>query len=120
MTNQKALRRWAAAAGLAAIVLIALLPGPAAARQQPAKKAVAKATSVPTIAGYKTIWKDSFNGPSGHVESRWLYDTGTGYACQGCPNHWGTDEIEYMSTSTNNVAQNGGQLLITPVKHTDG
>jgi beta-glucanase (GH16 family) len=121
MSHRKTLRSVAGAAAVAAIAVVALIPGPAAAHQVPTAKApTARSTSVPELQGYKTIWKDTFNGPAGKVDAtKWLYDTGTGYGCQGCPSQWGTAEIEYMSTSTANVFKDGGQLLITPVKHQD-
>jgi hypothetical protein len=81
------------------------------------------ASDVPTLRGYELVWKDDFNGAAGKpVEpGKWIYDTGTGYGCAGCPSQWGTFEIESMSTSTENVSFDGhGDLLITPVRQADG
>jgi beta-glucanase (GH16 family) len=80
-------------------------------------------SDVPTLPGYEFVWKDDFNGAAGKpVEpGKWIYDTGTGYGCAGCPSQWGTFEIESMSTSTENVSFDGhGDLLITPVRQADG
>ncbi|MBE0695297.1 MAG: family 16 glycosylhydrolase [Anaerolineaceae bacterium] len=69
------------------------------------------------------VWSDEFNGATNSkVDSdRWLYDTGTGYACSGCPAQWGTGEIETMTDSTANVFQDGaGHLAIKPIRDTGG
>ena len=68
-------------------------------------------------------WSDEFTGPAGaHVNpANWLYDTGTGYGCAGCPANWGTGEVETMSSSTANVALDGaGHLAITPIRDVSG
>jgi beta-glucanase (GH16 family) len=77
----------------------------------------------PQIPGYTLTWKDDFNGAAGKPlePGKWIYDTGTGYGCVGCPSQWGTAEIESMSDSTQNVSFDGqGNLLITPVRNADG
>src|SRR5439155_11494050 len=77
----------------------------------------------PVLAGYQLTSKDDFNGAAGKpVEpGKWIYDTGTGYGCVGCPNQWGTAEIESMTDSTENVSIDGpGNLLITPLKQPGG
>ena len=74
-------------------------------------------------AGFTLTWKDDFNGAAGKpVEpGKWLYDTGTGYGCAGCPPNWGTFEVETMTDSTQNVSFDGhGDLLITPVRDDAG
>lgn len=63
------------------------------------------------------VWSDEFNG-SGGVGSDWIYDTGTGYGCAGCPASWGTGEVETMSSSTSNVFQANGNLNIRAI-HND-
>lgn len=66
-------------------------------------------------ATWTQIWSDEFNGSAGTgvSTSNWLYDTGTGYGCSGCPGNWGTGEVESMTTSTANVYQDGsGHLVI--------
>jgi hypothetical protein len=115
------LRLALAAATTGAIAVLTLLPAQAGARSAGAARVADK--DAPELAGWKLDWKDDFNGGAGKsVEpGKWIYDTGTGYGCAQCPNHWGTDEIESMSTSPENVAFDGqGNLLITPVRHTDG
>ncbi|WP_347717761.1 glycoside hydrolase family 16 protein [Sphingomonas sp.] len=64
-------------------------------------------------------WSDEFNGAAGTGVSttNWIYDVGTGYGCAGCPDKWGTGEIETMSSSTANVYQDGiGNLNIKPIR----
>src|SRR5579885_963428 len=71
-------------------------------------------------ATWNQIWSDEFNGPAntGVNTSNWLYDTGTGYGCSGCPNNWGTGEVESMTTSTSNVFQDGnGHLVIKAINN---
>lgn len=75
------------------------------------------------LPGFKLVWKDDFNGPAGWPLSpaNWIYDTGTGYSCAGCPTQWGTFEIETMTKSTRNVSLDGhGDLKITPVRDANG
>ena len=65
-------------------------------------------------ATFNLVWSDEFNGASGTGvdTSTWKYDTGTGF---------GTGEIETMTTSTNNVKQDGqGHLVITPIRDSSG
>lgn len=74
-------------------------------------------------ATWTQIWNDEFNGSAGTGvnTSNWLYDTGTGYGCPGCPSGWGTGEVETMSSSTNNVFQDGsGHLVIKPIRDAAG
>ncbi len=71
-------------------------------------------------ATWTQIWSDEFNGSAGTgvSTSNWLYDTGTGYGCSGCPGGWGTGEVENMTTSTSNVYQDGnGHLVIKATKN---
>ena len=68
------------------------------------------APSVPPPApGFALTWVDDFNGLAGWPLDpfRWIYDTGTGYGCAGCPQNWGTFEIETMTHSTQNVGLDG-------------
>ena len=80
--------RWLALMCLAALVAVqaALLAVPA----QPAHAA---------LSSWTQIWSDEFNAAAntGANTSNWLYDTGTGYGCAGCPGGWGTGEIETMT-----------------------
>jgi len=121
MIHRNALRTVAAAAAVAAVILVALVPGTASAHQS--RVAATGNSDTPALKGYNTVWSDDFKGKAGaSVDSRnWLFDLGQGYGCGSCPAHWGTDEIETMSSSTQNVSLDGsGNLLITPVKHADG
>jgi beta-glucanase (GH16 family) len=80
--------------------------------QGPARAAVPAPPS-----GFTTIWSDDFTGAAGTGVNagNWLYDNGTGYS--GGAAHWGTDEVETMTSSTANVALDGaGHLAITPVR----
>jgi beta-glucanase (GH16 family) len=53
-------------------------------------------------------WSDEFNGAGPVDGSKWAYDTGGG--------GWGNNELETYTTSTNNVFQNGGNLVIQAIK----
>jgi beta-glucanase (GH16 family) len=69
------------------------------------------------------VWGDDFSGPAntGVDALKWIYDSGTGYGCPGCPAHWGTGEVERMSTSTANVYLDGsGHLAIKPIRDSQG
>ncbi|WHT19879.1 SGNH hydrolase domain-containing protein [Crossiella sp. CA-258035] len=67
---------------------------------------------------WQQVFREEFDGPDGARpdERRWQHATGTCYP--GCPApRWGTDEIETMTDSSDNVRQNGkGQLAITPIR----
>src|SRR6266540_3523537 len=106
-----------------AIAATALLPAASAETGGAAAEARMAGSGVPKLPGYELTWKDDFNGAAGKpVEpGKWIYDTGTGYGCAGCPSNWGTFEIESMTDSPQNVSFDGqGNLLITPVKQADG
>jgi hypothetical protein len=110
-----------AGATTATIAVLALAPGQAGARST--SQARSAGSDAPQLAGYKLDWKDDFNGGAGKsVEpGKWLYDLGHGYGCAQCPDQWGTFEVESMTDSTQNVSFDGqGNLLITPVRQTDG
>src|SRR5579885_978977 len=75
-----------------------------------------KVNPTPTAkaATFTQVFADEFNGAAntGVNTSVWKYDTGTGF---------GTGEIETMTTSTNNVKQDGqGHLVITPIRDSSG
>jgi beta-glucanase (GH16 family) len=108
---------------VAAIAAIALLPAASAKTADMTARARLASSEAPKLPGYELTWKDDFNGAAGKpVEpGKWIYDTGTGYGCSGCPSQWGTFEIESMSDSTQNVFFDGeGNLQIAPVKQADG
>src|SRR4051812_16924346 len=95
---------------VAGAVLVSTLPTRAAAQpQRPG-------------AGFRLVWKDDFNGRAGMpLGSKWIYDLGHGYGCDGCPDRWGTGEIEEMTASTQNVFTNArGQLVIRALRAPDG
>src|SRR5437879_3987976 len=99
----------AAIAAIAPVTVTSAHTPSAAAGVRPAGR------DAPLLQGYQLTWKDDFNGAAGKpVEpGKWIYDTGTGYGCVGCPNQWGTFEIESMTASTENVSFDGqGNLLI--------
>src|SRR6187455_700456 len=100
------------------VAAAALMPA-AAAKTGGAEAQARLAGNAPKLPGYKLTWKDDFNGAAGkQVEpGKWIYDTGTGYGCAGCPSNWGTFEIESMTDRPQNVSFDGqGNLLITPVR----
>src|SRR5581483_10038910 len=84
----------------------------------PAATATVTASAVPAPpSGWTTVFSDDFTGSagSGLNTSNWLYDTGTGYS--GGAANWGTNEVETMTSSTNNVYQDGnGHLVIKPIR----
>ncbi|MGZ4358556.1 MAG: glycoside hydrolase family 16 protein [Gaiellaceae bacterium] len=106
------------AAAIAVVASVTLVPGGAFAHDGGPGHG-----TTPPPPGFRLVWKDDFNGPRGWPVNpfNWIYDTGTGYGCAGCPTQWGTFEIETMSKSTRNVSLDGrGDLLITPVRDASG
>ena len=94
--------------GLAAVAALAGVPS-----------ASASAPTPPT--GWTQLFADDFNGSAGTGvnTSNWIYDTGTSYS--GGPANWGTGEVESMTSSTDNVAlDGGGNLKITPIRDASG
>src|SRR6266542_3282840 len=109
-------------ASVAMVAAAALLPA-ASAKTGGAAAQARVAGNAPKLPGYELTWKDDFNGAAGKpVEpGKWIYDTGTGYGCAGCPSNWGTFEVESMTDRPQNVSFDGdGNLLITPVRQADG
>jgi len=71
-------------------------------------------------ATWTQVWGDDFSGSAntGVNTSNWLYDSGTGYGCSGCPSNWGTGEVESVTNSTSNVYQDGnGHLVIKAINN---
>ena len=97
--------RLALAAAPVAALAVAMLP-PESAVAAPAAPVTPAVPPPPH--GWKTLFKDNFNGPAGSkVDSQWIYDTGPGSS-------FGTGEIETMTNSTSNVHLDGkGHLYIT-------
>jgi len=56
------------------------------------------------------VWSDEFNGAGPADGSKWIYDTGNN-------NGWGNNELESYTTSTDNVFQNGGNMVIQALKN---
>jgi len=81
----------------------------------------ATAAAPPTPSGWTQQFVDDFNGAAntGLNTANWLYDIGTGYP--GGAANWGTGEIETMTSSTQNVYQDGaGNLVIKPIRSASG
>jgi beta-glucanase (GH16 family) len=100
---------------LAAVALSATVAATAAAIPN------AGASIPPPPSGWNTIFSDDFTGAagSGLNTGDWLYDTGTGYP--GGAGGWGTGEVETMTSSTQNVYQDGnGDLVIKPLRDGNG
>src|SRR5256714_12939165 len=98
-------RRWLlAGGGTLALVAAAVAAAP-------------DAGAAPTPPGWTQVFADDFTGPAGAGvnTANWLYDTGTGYP--GGAANWGTGEVETMTSSTQNVFQDGnGHLVIRPIR----
>jgi beta-glucanase (GH16 family) len=78
----------------------------------------AQAAVPPTTgAGWSLTFSDDFTGAAGSgVSGNWRYTTGTQYP--NGPAHFGTDEIETMTSSRDNVAlDGGGNLRITALNN---
>ncbi len=83
--------------------------------------APATASVPPTPSGWTQVFADDFNGAAGTGvnTTNWLYDTGTSYP--GGAANWGTGEVETMTSSTQNVYQDGaGHLVIKPIRNSSG
>jgi hypothetical protein len=81
----------------------------------------AGASLPPPPSGWDTVFSDDFTGAAGTGlnTANWLYDTGTGYP--GGAANWGTGEVETMTSSTQNVYQDGsGNLVIKPLRDGNG
>ncbi|MEV8505755.1 glycoside hydrolase family 16 protein [Actinoplanes sp. NPDC051475] len=103
-------RRFAAAAAVAAALTASA-----------AVAVSAQAALPPVPSGWTQVWADDFTGPANTLPSsaNWIIDTGTSYP--GGPAQWGTGEIQTYTTSTSNLAQDGGgNLRITPLRNGSG
>jgi beta-glucanase (GH16 family) len=116
-------RRWRwALAGLAAATAAALAvaaPGGAAG----VRPSACPAAGVPAPpVGWSLTWSDDFSSCTAGTpadSANWQYDLGTSYP--GGAANWGTGEVERMTNSTANVAQDGaGHLAITAVRDGSG
>ncbi len=104
-------RRW-----LVTVTGLTTLLGSGAILALPAQ---AVAPNIPS--GWHRSFVDNFTGAQGERldPNRWIYTTGTSYP--GGPANFGTGEVETMTSSTANVAQDGdGHLLITPRRDAQG
>src|SRR2546430_10194183 len=107
-------RPWRAGAVVLALLAASTIASVAAALH-------AGASVPPTPAGWTQVFADDFNGAAntGVNTGNWLYDTGTGYP--GGAANWGTGEVETMTSSTQNVFQDGsGHLVIKPIRDGGG
>lgn len=78
----------------------------------PISAAIAPAGIPAPPSGFSLYWADDFTGPAGAGvdTTEWIYDVGQGRT-------FGTDEIETMTNSTDNVYQDGaGTLVIKAIK----
>ncbi|MEU8588728.1 glycoside hydrolase family 16 protein [Streptomyces sp. NPDC048664] len=116
-TSRTPARRSSPRRGLAAVLGTAVLAVAAALAAVPS----ANASAPPAPSGWTQVFLDDFDGAagSGVSTSSWQYDTGTSYP--GGAAGWGTGEVETMTSSTANVAlDGGGDLLITPRRDASG
>ena len=67
-------------------------------------------SSQQTSKSWKLVWSDEFNAADGTAPdpTKWTYDLGAG--------GWGNQELETYTSSTANVQQKGGNLVITAIK----
>jgi beta-glucanase (GH16 family) len=100
---------------LAGVAVLALLAASVAVMTD------AGASVPPTPSGWTQVFADDFNGAAntGVNTADWLYDLGTSYP--GGAANWGTGEVETMTSSTQNVYQDGGgHLVIKPIRDAAG
>jgi beta-glucanase (GH16 family) len=66
---------------------------------------------------WRLVWSDEFNGSANTLPdaAKWNYDLG-----DGGPNHWGNQERETYTNSTENVFQDGNGNLVIRVLQTPG
>jgi len=90
--------------GTLTILLFAIICGSA-----PLKSSTASAGNP---AGWRLVWSDEFNGPTGSAvdSARWSFDLGG--------NGWGNDELETYTGRTANAHQQDGSLVINAIKET--
>jgi beta-glucanase (GH16 family) len=106
-------RRRLRAAGMAVLAMLALT------FVTPSQPATASLPPAPP--GWTQVFAEDFNGAAntGVNTSNWLYDIGTSYP--GGAANWGTGEVETMTSSTQNVYQDGaGHLVIKPIRDGSG
>jgi beta-glucanase (GH16 family) len=96
----------------AASLLLALLLSSCTEKKDPV---IPAPTPQPTAANSETrdftqytelMWSDEFSGSGSLDPTKWDYNTGGG--------GWGNQELEVYTTSTDNVNQTGGNLVIQP------
>jgi hypothetical protein len=99
------------------VLLLALAPLAALSAVIPMTLTVSASTAPAPPADWSTVFSDNFSGPAGSpVDSQWTYDTGTHYNSSGCPQNWGTGEVDTATNSAANVSEDGsGHLNVTAV-----
>ncbi len=68
---------------------------------------------------WTVVFQDDFDGAGLPSTTGWDVTAGTGYP-GGPQNGFGTDEIETMTRSTENIRRQGGFLRITPLRDAEG
>ncbi len=100
-----------------AVLALAALASLSAVQLRPTGHAVTPSDVPAPPSGWSTLWSDDFTGAAGTGldTANWLYDTGTSYP--GGAAHWGTNEVETVTDSTDNVYHDGsGNLVIKPIR----
>src|SRR4051812_26369616 len=90
--------------GTLTVLLFAIICGAA-----PLKSATASAGNP---AGWRLVWSDEFNGPTGSAvdSTKWSFDIGG--------KGWGNNELETYTNRTANAHLDGGSLIIKAIKET--
>jgi beta-glucanase (GH16 family) len=90
--------------GTLTVLLFAIICGSA-----PLKSSTASAGNP---AGWRLVWSDEFNGPTGSAvdSTKWSFDLGG--------KGWGNNELETYTSRIANAHLDGGSLIITAIKET--
>ncbi len=71
---------------------------------------ISKSVTVTVSVAQSLVWSDEFNTPGAPDAAKWGYDLGTGGG------GWGNNELQYYTSSTDNVSVSNGTLKITAIK----
>lgn len=71
---------------------------------------ISKEITVYVTSQMALIWSDEFDVDGAPSTTKWTYDIGTGSG------GWGNNELQYYTNRSENVIQQGGNLIITAVK----